>query len=172
MRKPYKRPTKEQTSLAPLPPPEEEEDKAQGFSLFRRPRTEIQPADFDAIDRYAESKNLELRELKVTEKRKLSRVIVDEPKPERAGGVVGFFRNLLGVGLMAIIIYYSLDGLSTDNPWAIAAGMNMVVLLSCVGPLVVGGLVMWATGYKPQPNGTKENISYTVRRSYTKNRRG
>jgi hypothetical protein len=171
MRKPYKRPTKEQSSLVPVPPPEAEEEKKQGFSLFRRPKTEIQTADFDALDHYAENKNLELTELKVTEKRKVSRVVVDDPKSERAGGVVGFFRNMLGVGLAAFIVYFSLNGLSSDNPWEIAAGMNMALMLSCVGPLAVGGLVMGAMGYKPQANGTREDTSYTVRRSYTKKRK-
>lgn len=167
----------------PTPPPqpiEEDQGGGGGFSLFRRQNSDIQQASgTDAVDRYAEAKNLELRELRVTEKRKTSRVVFDAydppPEPEPTtfwGRVKRFFRNLLGylaIGIIVFVPIYALEH-GTENPWLQAAGLNMTYMLICLSPLIVGGLVLEKLGKAPK-TGTREDLSVTVRRKYTKRRR-
>lgn len=165
--------------VEPTPPPQPEEQGSGGFSLFRRPQSDIQQAGGqDAVDRYAEAKELELRELRVTERRKTRRIILDEPIIEQEpppkgfwGRVKRFFRNLLAylaIGLIVAIPIYALEN-GTDNPWMQAAGINMTYGLICLGPFIMGGLVLEKWG-KYSRTGTREDVSVTVRRKYTKKR--
>lgn len=165
--------------VEPTPPPQPEEQGSGGFSLFRRPQSDIQQAGGqDAVDRYAEAKELELRELRVTERRKTSRIILDEPVRVQEPPPTTFWgrlkragRNILGglaLALVVLVPIYALEN-GTDNPWMQAAGVNMTYGLICLGPFIMGGLALEALGKGPR-HGTREDVSVTVRRKYTKKR--